>query len=386
MPDWQRMNQHNMDPHKDDEYWMQQALDQARIAFAAAEVPVGAVMVYEGRCIAVGHNMSVSSVDPTAHAEINVLRKAAQELGNYRLNGCTLYVTLEPCAMCAMAMLHARIDRVVYGAVDSKTGAAGSVVNLFDQSALNHQTQVTKGILAQDCAALLKVFFEQRRIKTKVPLRDDALRTAESCFTQSVLGEGIYTHLLPSLEGLQLYYHRLPVKEEIDFADVNCVVLCLHDAYASSEQYMDLARLIIGKNVVLIPDLIGFGRSDKVKKTYQHSFEFHATYLAELVGMYLHGQAFIIFAPMAFKRLVALLQDKIKSKAGSIKVCLIQRLPDVSQMIQNAAFPDKGYRCGPRVLQQWTHEGVESDYEQLERFTADALVKAVQVYEKQGKD
>ncbi|MGL4667043.1 MAG: tRNA adenosine(34) deaminase TadA, partial [Saezia sp.] len=126
----------------DDAYWMGQALLQAQKAFDADEVPVGAVLVHGSELIAAAHNMSVSENDPSAHAEVNVLRQAGQHFHNYRLQGCTLYVTLEPCAMCAMALLHARVDRVVFGARDDKTGAAGSVVDLFANKQHNHQTEV----------------------------------------------------------------------------------------------------------------------------------------------------------------------------------------------------------------------------------------------------
>ena len=142
---------------------MQLALAQARLAAQAGEVPVGAVVVCNGEVIATGRNAPIENHDPTAHAEIIALRAAAVALGNYRLPGCTLYVTLEPCAMCSGAMLHARLERVVFGAMDAKTGAAGSVFNLFDQPQLNHQTVLRGGVLADKCAKLLKNFFSQRR-------------------------------------------------------------------------------------------------------------------------------------------------------------------------------------------------------------------------------
>lgn len=372
-----------MNQHKDDVYWMRQALDQAHAALVVAEVPVGAVMVYEGRCIAVGHNTSVSSVDPTAHAEVNVLRKAAQTLGNYRLNGCTLYVTLEPCAMCAMAMLHARIDRVVYGAADCKTGSAGSVVNLFAEPALNHQTEVTGGVLAQECAALLKVFFEQRRAKVKVPLRDDALRTPEVCFMPSVLSEGNYTHMLPSLNGLQLYYHQLPVNAKGNVSNARCVVLCLHDANAFSEQYADVVGVDVKNCVVLIPDLIGFGRSDKVKKAHWHSLEFHAVYLAELVNMYLDEGVLVIFSPVAFTGLAVLVQEMVKEKTNVLAdIYLVEALPDIGQTIRNTPFPDDGHRVGPRVLGQWRGEGIRAGYKPLKCFTPEVFQGVLQQYVK----
>ena len=142
---------------------MRLALVEARQAWAAAEVPVGAVIVKEGRVIAVGRNAPVGSNDPTAHAEIAALRAAAAAVGNYRLEGCALYVTLEPCAMCAGAMLHARLARVVFGAADPKTGAAGSVLNLFAESRLNHRTLLSGGVLADECGAVLQSFFSERR-------------------------------------------------------------------------------------------------------------------------------------------------------------------------------------------------------------------------------
>lgn len=143
--------------------YMRQAIDQAHNAWALGEVPVGAVLVRDGVVIATGFNQPIGTHDPTAHAEIMALRAAATVLGNYRLPGCELYVTLEPCAMCAGAMIHARLARVVYGAPDPKTGACGSIVNLFEESRLNHHTEVVGGVLADDCAFLLKEFFAERR-------------------------------------------------------------------------------------------------------------------------------------------------------------------------------------------------------------------------------
>ncbi len=143
--------------------FMQQALTQARHAWTLGEVPVGAVVVCEGEVIASGYNQPIGTHDPTAHAEIRALRAAADILGNYRLPGCELYVTLEPCVMCAGAMIHARLARVVYGATDPKTGACGSVLDLFAQERLNHHTQVTGGVLADECGELLRAFFAERR-------------------------------------------------------------------------------------------------------------------------------------------------------------------------------------------------------------------------------
>lgn len=146
-----------------DEYWMRAALAQAERAREAGEVPVGAVLVQGETCIATGYNQPIGAHDPCAHAEIAALRAAGAALGNYRLPGCELFVTLEPCLMCAGAMMHARIARVVYGARDPKTGACGSVVDAFALTAINHHTAVAGGVLEEACAACLRSFFAARR-------------------------------------------------------------------------------------------------------------------------------------------------------------------------------------------------------------------------------
>jgi tRNA(adenine34) deaminase len=142
---------------------MNAALAQARLAAEGGEVPIGAVVVYKGMVIANAQNCVIRHVDPTAHAEMLALRTAAKALGNYRLAGCTLYVTLEPCAMCAGAMIHARIDRLVYAAADPKAGACGSVLSVLNHPLLNHQMQVEQGIGAEESAELLRNFFRERR-------------------------------------------------------------------------------------------------------------------------------------------------------------------------------------------------------------------------------
>jgi tRNA(adenine34) deaminase len=146
-----------------DRQFMQQALEQAQLAAMAGEVPVGAVLVRDGRVISKGFNQPISHSDPSAHAEMMAMRAAAQDEANYRLPDTTLYVTLEPCTMCAGAMLHARVGRVVFGAADPKTGAAGSVLNIFSEKQINHQTQVEGGIMADECGQVLRDFFKERR-------------------------------------------------------------------------------------------------------------------------------------------------------------------------------------------------------------------------------
>ena len=146
--------------------FMQQALALASLAASTGEVPVGAIVVKNGEIIGRGSNAPIGLHDPTAHAEIQALRQAAAYLGNYRLVDCTLYVTIEPCAMCAGAIQHARIARLVYGASDAKTGACGSVINLMAETKLNHHCEVVGDVLATECGAVLSAFFKQRRLKT----------------------------------------------------------------------------------------------------------------------------------------------------------------------------------------------------------------------------
>jgi len=146
-----------------DRQFMQQAIGQAQLAALAGEVPVGAVLVRDGQVISKAFNKPITNHDPSAHAEMLALRQAALSEENYRLPGSTLYVTLEPCAMCSGAMLHARLERVVYGASDPKTGAAGSVLDLFSSKQINHQTSVEGGIMSEECGQLLRDFFRERR-------------------------------------------------------------------------------------------------------------------------------------------------------------------------------------------------------------------------------
>lgn len=146
-----------------DELWMEEALREAQRAQAAGEVPVGAVVVRNGEIIARGFNRPISSNDPTAHAEIVALREAARRLSNYRLNGCTLYVTMEPCAMCAGAIVHSRIDRLVYGADDPKAGAVRSVMQIVNHPQLNHELHLQSGVLASRAMDILQEFFRAKR-------------------------------------------------------------------------------------------------------------------------------------------------------------------------------------------------------------------------------
>ena len=272
-----------------DQYFMHLALQQAHTAAKSGEVPVGAVIVKNGLVVATGRNSPIKGHDPTAHAEIAALRAAAHALGNYRLKGCTLYVTLEPCAMCAGAMLHARLARVVFGAPDAKTGAAGSVVNLFALTQLNHQTVIEGGVLKADCTALLQTFFQQRRALQRAqassghPLRDDALRTPDAAFKNlpDYPWQPNYLSDLPSLAGLRLHYldeaARVHQPEPLTF-------LCLHGNPAWSYLYRHMMAVFLASgHRVVAPDLIGFGKSDKPKKDSFHHFATHRNILLEFI-------------------------------------------------------------------------------------------------------
>jgi tRNA(adenine34) deaminase len=271
-----------------DEHFMSLALEQARLAGAAGEVPVGAVVVKDGQVVGVGRNAPVSSQDPTAHAEVVALRAAAQALGNYRLDGCDLYVTLEPCAMCSGAMLHARLRRVLFGAADPKTGAAGSVMDVFAEPRLNHQTTVQGGVLPEECGALLTDFFRARRQASRAgaePVREDALRTPEQSFEKlpDYPWPPRYVSDLPALAGLRMHYldEGATGPEE---QGAQLTWLCLHGNPAWSYLYRKMIPVLLtAGHRVVAPDMIGFGKSDKPKKDSAHSFSWHRQVLLELI-------------------------------------------------------------------------------------------------------
>jgi tRNA(adenine34) deaminase len=273
-----------------DEDVMGLALGEARQAAALGEVPVGAVVVRQGQIIATGRNSPVGGHDPTAHAEIVALRAAALVVGNYRLDECELFVTLEPCAMCSGAMLNARLKRVVFGAFEPRTGAAGSVLDLFADARLNHQTQLQGGVLAGQCSALMQEFFRQRRVAQRAafvqrhPLRDDALRTPELAF-EGLPGYAWQPHYvsdLPALDGLRMHYlDELDAREE---GASSLTYFCLHGRAAWSYDFRNvIPQLLQAGHRVIAPDLVGFGKSDKPKKSSFHVFSRHRRILLELV-------------------------------------------------------------------------------------------------------
>lgn len=336
-------------PTLSDAQAMQLALAQAGLAAAAGEVPVGAVVLKDGVLIASGRNAPIESHDPSAHAEINALRAAAQVLGNYRLEGCELFVTLEPCAMCVGAMLHARLQRVVYGAPDPKTGAAGSVVDLFANPQLNHHTRVQGGVLAGECAELLQRFFQRKRAQGQncsSPLREDAVRTPQArfCSLPDYPWDSQYVSDLPALAGLRLHYLDLGPQ------DAAQTWLCLHGPTAWSYQYRkNITALLAAGHRVVAPDLIGFGKSDKPKKEGFHTLQWHQQVLLQLLerldlhhvvllrprGMSWPGQALMSAAPERFAELV---------------VTDLEPPNELEQAAYEAPFPDRGHLAAPRAL------------------------------------
>ena len=315
--------------------FMQLALRQAQAAVDAGEVPVGAVVVRAGQVIAFGHNASLASHDPTAHAEVNAIRAAAQALGNYRLDDCTLYVTLEPCAMCSGAALHARFKRVVFGATEPKTGAAGSVLNLFANEHINHQTQVTGGVLAGDCAQVLQGFFEQRRAQqqlSKVPLREDALRTADSALAGLDLPLALshFTADLPALNGLRL--HWFDNRQDGHVAPH----VYLHGLDGWSAQY---AAQLQSAEAVIAVDLPGFGLSDKPKKVATHRIAWHAQVLSEFLAS-VQPTPLALHAPSEMAPLLAKLAMPIHWVES----------PALPSALRDAPYQDRGHMAGPRAL------------------------------------
>ncbi|MES2184308.1 MAG: tRNA adenosine(34) deaminase TadA [Pseudomonadota bacterium] len=325
---------------------MRLALAQADAAAAAGEVPVGAVLVRGGQVIATGANAPIARHDPTAHAEIVALRRAAEALGNYRLEGCTLYVTLEPCPMCAGALLHARLARVVYGAADPKTGAAGSVVDLFAQPLLNHQTEVQGGVLAGDCGRLLQDFFRTRRQVQAAqahPLREDALRTPAGAFDRhgAAAWEGGYRADLPALEGLRLHVVDRPA---VDLTRAT-TWLCLHGPTSWGLRFAELAGVwAAAGDRVVVPDLVGFGRSDKPKRESFHRVGWHGQVLNELA------------TALALGRVVVVAEEGDEALAHAVAAALGPQLrgmlwlPRGGSGADEAPFPDRGHAAGRRVF------------------------------------
>jgi tRNA(adenine34) deaminase len=401
-----------------DTYFMEIALKEAQTAANKGEVPVGAVVVKDGVVIGVGRNSPIADHDPTAHAEIVAIRAAAKTLGNYRLEGCELFVTLEPCVMCAGAMLHARLKRVVYGAADAKTGAAGSVINLFNNIVLNHQTRVESDVLADDSSAMLQRFFKGKREQSKQaaklnhPLRSDALRTPDSVFNKlpGYPWKPNYVSNLPALEGLRMHYLDEGESEVAIEAFGQTTYLCLHGNPSWSYLYRKMIPVFLkaGSRVVA-PDLIGFGKSDKPKKDSFHNFTWHRQVLIELIER-LDLQNIVLVVQDWGGLLGLTLPHEFYGKANRIKGLLVMNTilgtgdaplsqgfqdwramclkhPDFKidkllargnpQMSKNECaaytvpFPDSGYRAATRAFPQMVPESKKANGAEISRKARD---------------
>jgi tRNA(adenine34) deaminase len=354
--------------HARDLGFMRLALDAARQSAQQGEVPVGAVLVGPSagstdgaitrELLACSHNQPIGLHDPTAHAEMLALREAARKLGNYRLDDCELYVTLEPCAMCAQAMLHARLRRVVYGAREPKTGAAGSVLDLFAYRELNHQTEVVGGVLADECGALMQAFFASRRRQAKqaaTPLRQDALRTPEQRFGPAwqawprLQRTASFEQSLPELRGLRLHALDLGPREAAS------QWLGLHgpDAWWPQLAGWAQSRSEAGARV-LLPDLIGFGQSDKPKKPAWHQLEQHVSLLLAWLDARGGVQQFNIAYAPGQQVLTQRLREAAPQRVDQLLALDDAELAPWTPELGQAPFPDAGHQAGPQV---WHTQG-----------------------------
>ncbi|MFT4191223.1 MAG: tRNA adenosine(34) deaminase TadA [Comamonas sp.] len=375
---------------------MQAALAQARRAQALGEVPIGAVVVKDGQIVGVGHNAPVGRHDPTAHAEVLAVRDAARRLGNYRLDGCVLYVTLEPCTMCAGAMMHARLAQVVYAVAEPRTGAAGSVLDAFALRQINHQTQVCAAATlgppgqawAAECAALLQDFFRARRGQAKAahqashPLRQDALRppaTGWDAWPDWRGGRHAHSRFvsdLPSLDGLRLHYlDAAPAAPDVaGEGRISWLLLHGHPGWSAGYAHT-LERLLALPSTrrVVVPDLIGFGLSDKPKKPGFHQPGAHRQILIELmralqlenVAVLAHGIGADLAAglhaqwPGGLRGLWALPQGQAPQRAEVLERIARRGLAAAWQADHPGAAPDG------LLLQAWPDRGHQAAFAAL---------------------
>ena len=324
--------------------FLQWALAQARAAQALGEVPVGAVLVHQDQVIAVGHNRCIMDHDASAHAEVVVLRQAGQALGNYRLQDCDLYVTLEPCAMCAGAMAHARLRRVVYGLKDPRAGAAGSVLNVLQDSGISHQVAASDAqalaevpaSLRRELAQLLPHFFQAKRQAQSalaLPLRPDALRTPAAAFANLALpAPSHYSQNLPALAGLRLHYFDSGAPAGLSTYPT---YLCLHHGSNWSIAFSDFFAQHANQARVLAPDLIGFGMSDKLKKSSAYSLDWHAQVLCEWMDYWAQEQALDLEA----------VQLVLQTPAHPLLPALLARAPYLAARAPQIIAPAKNAYC-----------------------------------------
>jgi tRNA(adenine34) deaminase len=346
--------------------FMQMALAQARMAGQMGEVPVGAVVVKDNQVIAVGHNQPIGTHDPTAHAEIVALRAAAQLLGNYRLDGCSLYVTLEPCAMCTGAILEARVEHVFYGALEPKTGAAGSVINLFGQPLLNHHTAVTSGVLEAECSDLLTGFFSARRQEHKLlaqPLREDGLRTPPHCFASVEARFPESRYLRVGNDDLRWRVHYADVGPE---HATTCVVL-VHDVPGWGYRWHALApKLTQAGYRVMVPDLIGFGRSDKPKKKQAHSLSLHFQCLDAIRALVpLKSRMVLIGQGVG----LMLAHQWTLDRLGQVEVIAIA--PSPAHEADTCPYPDRGFMAGVEFFSHWAQSQPDQAAVRAAKFALD---------------
>ena len=351
----------------DDRAFMRLALAQAQAAAEAGEVPVGAVVVRAGQVVASAQNAPLSQTDPTAHAEVTAIREAAQVVGNYRLDDCTLYVTLEPCVMCSGATLNARFKRVVFGAYEPKTGAAGSVLNVFGYPQLNHQTEVTGGVLAAECAQPLQHFFEDRRLQkqlfnqlNKTPLRENALRTPDSAWKGLSLPHELscFTTDLPALNGLRLHWfdnrktaHPATPLDSADmtlgFTRESALDIYLHGLDGWSASFLSE---LAGSRPAIAVDLPGFGASDKPKKEKSHNMQWHAQVLVEFLAQ-LQPAPMTLHAPHGMAPLVhAALAIGSTHQLAPLRLLWLNARSALTPALRHAPYPDAGHCAGPRAL------------------------------------
>lgn len=328
------------------------ALNEAKAAAQRGEVPVGAVVVYRGQVIAAAGNAPIGTHDPTAHAEILALRAAAQHLGNYRLEDCEIYVSLEPCAMCASAILQSRIKRLVFALPEPKSGAAGSVLNLFANPKLNHHTHVHSGLLAGQSRRLIQDFFKTRRqhksqarARAAIKLRPDALRTPQTRFTAwpSAPMLSHYWSDLPGFEGWRVHglcYQRADASQ----GDV----VCLHgpQEWSLAWQPLCVGHELKGGRFVC-PDLLGFGQSDKPKRTDAHTLQLHTQVLKSLIDCIGFDKVTLVVHPDSMPLAQALLRGSTK-----IEALQIWEMPALPLQARQAPFPDRGHRAGALAFEK----------------------------------
>lgn len=351
-------------PDRRDLEMMHLALSEARAAMAAGEVPVGAVVVKNGLVIATGRNSPIDAHDPTAHAEIVALRAAAKVLGNYRLDDCELYVTLEPCAMCSGAMLQARLKRVVFAATEPKTGAAGSVLNLFAEVRINHQTVVQGGVMAEASAALLQSFFAQRRsllreeARLNHPLQDFALRTPDAAFNDltDYPWQPHYISDLPALAGLRMHYLDEQGAQREQAGTAALTFLCLHDSPSWSYLYRKMIPIFLAAgHRVVAPDLVGFGKSDKPKKDSFHHVDFHRQTLLELVERLDLNNVVLVLQEPAGLLSLSLPMAAPQRYSGLLTLRTLADTSGEKCAAYNAPFVDNGHRAALRAFPRIGH-------------------------------